>query len=318
MESSNIDLYQYDGSLLGLIFPKTVAWRPLQSQPQKQTSWCCDWRPISFEPPWNSEKERWKYDDQLELLSTKEPIVLQDLLGRRPELVSSLAPTEKSATFFWMIKKHGSVSAGCLYSLFYMFFYDGSFEFLLSCVGFEGVFPEKTQWCSKMPDESRNRVCKMFAIRSVKLRQNPHNVHEWLQRAKLYKDSHWFLIRCNDVMDVLLGCKWLNPEFDCNILKSIASDIPSILRFRRGHAKNWCGHVSFFLQRKKSNPARICSSFPFVFVGSPILRHRWGFLGSSMAKMFWLEWWTHSHFICRTLQRKSFAASLKQLCAQGF
>jgi ATP sulfurylase len=27
------------------------------------------------------------------------------------------------------------------------------------------------------------------ASRSVKLRQNPHNVHEWLQRAKLYKDD---------------------------------------------------------------------------------------------------------------------------------
>ena len=27
------------------------------------------------------------------------------------------------------------------------------------------------------------------SARSVKLRQNPHNVHEWLQRAKLYKDD---------------------------------------------------------------------------------------------------------------------------------
>ncbi|CAK9106423.1 unnamed protein product [Durusdinium trenchii] len=31
-------------------------------------------------------------------------------------------------------------------------------------------------------------------VSSVKLRQNPHNVHEWLQRAKLYKDD-WFVMR---------------------------------------------------------------------------------------------------------------------------
>lgn len=30
---------------------------------------------------------------------------------------------------------------------------------------------------------------KAVHLRSVKLRQNPHNVHEWLQRAKLYKDD---------------------------------------------------------------------------------------------------------------------------------
>jgi len=105
-----------------------------------------------------------------------------------------LPQLKNQPTFFGDEKKitpkHGSVSAGCLYNLFYKVFYDGSFEFLLSCAGFEGVFPEKTQWCSEMPDESRNSVCKMFALRSVKLRQNPHNVHEWLQRAKLYKDSH--------------------------------------------------------------------------------------------------------------------------------
>lgn len=33
-------------------------------------------------------------------------------------------------------------------------------------------------------------------VSSVKLRQNPHNVHEWLQRAKLYKDSPEKVIRC--------------------------------------------------------------------------------------------------------------------------
>eukprot|EP00930_Biecheleria_cincta_P082485 TRINITY_DN7220_c0_g2_i1.p1 TRINITY_DN7220_c0_g2~~TRINITY_DN7220_c0_g2_i1.p1 ORF type:complete len:957 (-),score=230.22 TRINITY_DN7220_c0_g2_i1:93-2963(-) len=33
-------------------------------------------------------------------------------------------------------------------------------------------------------------------ISSVKLRQNPHNVHEWLQRAKLYKDTPEKVIRC--------------------------------------------------------------------------------------------------------------------------
>ena len=88
-----------------------------------------------FWTPMKQRKGKMAHDDQLELLSTKEPIsyqfqksrsvciiVLQDLLGRRPELVSSLAPTEKSATFFWMIKKHGSVSTSCLYNLFYMFF----------------------------------------------------------------------------------------------------------------------------------------------------------------------------------------------------
>lgn len=31
---------------------------------------------------------------------------------------------------------------------------------------------------------------------SVKLRQNPHNVHEWLQRVKLYKDNPEKVIRC--------------------------------------------------------------------------------------------------------------------------
>jgi len=33
-------------------------------------------------------------------------------------------------------------------------------------------------------------------VSSVKLRQNPHNVHEWLQRAKLYKDTPEKVIRC--------------------------------------------------------------------------------------------------------------------------
>merc|ERR1719162_2935814 len=33
-------------------------------------------------------------------------------------------------------------------------------------------------------------------ISSVKLRQNPHNVHEWLQRVKLYKDTPEKVIRC--------------------------------------------------------------------------------------------------------------------------
>eukprot|EP00929_Paragymnodinium_shiwhaense_P108262 TRINITY_DN74592_c0_g1_i1.p1 TRINITY_DN74592_c0_g1~~TRINITY_DN74592_c0_g1_i1.p1 ORF type:complete len:974 (-),score=330.62 TRINITY_DN74592_c0_g1_i1:111-3032(-) len=33
-------------------------------------------------------------------------------------------------------------------------------------------------------------------LSSVKLRQNPHNVHEWLQRVKLYKDSPEKVIRC--------------------------------------------------------------------------------------------------------------------------
>eukprot|EP00405_Crypthecodinium_cohnii_P040860 CAMPEP_0206553906 /NCGR_PEP_ID=MMETSP0325_2-20121206/16885_1 /ASSEMBLY_ACC=CAM_ASM_000347 /TAXON_ID=2866 /ORGANISM="Crypthecodinium cohnii, Strain Seligo" /LENGTH=969 /DNA_ID=CAMNT_0054053921 /DNA_START=161 /DNA_END=3066 /DNA_ORIENTATION=+ len=33
-------------------------------------------------------------------------------------------------------------------------------------------------------------------VSSVKLRQNPHNVHEWLQRVKLYKDNAQKVIRC--------------------------------------------------------------------------------------------------------------------------
>merc|ERR1719326_1967562 len=33
-------------------------------------------------------------------------------------------------------------------------------------------------------------------LSSVKLRQNPHNVHEWLQRVKLYKDTPEKVIRC--------------------------------------------------------------------------------------------------------------------------
>mmetsp|Transcript_8004 Transcript_8004/g.17846 ORF Transcript_8004/g.17846 Transcript_8004/m.17846 type:complete len:890 (-) Transcript_8004:47-2716(-) len=33
-------------------------------------------------------------------------------------------------------------------------------------------------------------------ISSVKLRQNPHNVHEWLQRVKIYKDSPEKVIKC--------------------------------------------------------------------------------------------------------------------------
>mmetsp|Transcript_67839 Transcript_67839/g.220868 ORF Transcript_67839/g.220868 Transcript_67839/m.220868 type:complete len:982 (+) Transcript_67839:210-3155(+) len=33
-------------------------------------------------------------------------------------------------------------------------------------------------------------------ISSVKLRQNPHNVHEWLQRVKLYKETPEKVIRC--------------------------------------------------------------------------------------------------------------------------
>lgn len=33
-------------------------------------------------------------------------------------------------------------------------------------------------------------------ISSVKLRQNPHNIHEWLQRAKLYRDTPEKVIRC--------------------------------------------------------------------------------------------------------------------------
>jgi len=33
-------------------------------------------------------------------------------------------------------------------------------------------------------------------VSSVKLRQNPHNVHEWLQRAKIYKDTPEKVIRC--------------------------------------------------------------------------------------------------------------------------
>mmetsp|Transcript_112671 Transcript_112671/g.283248 ORF Transcript_112671/g.283248 Transcript_112671/m.283248 type:complete len:977 (+) Transcript_112671:106-3036(+) len=33
-------------------------------------------------------------------------------------------------------------------------------------------------------------------VSSVKLRQNPHNVHEWLQRAKLYRETPEKVIRC--------------------------------------------------------------------------------------------------------------------------
>jgi len=33
-------------------------------------------------------------------------------------------------------------------------------------------------------------------VSSVKLRQNPHNVHEWLQRAKLYRETPERVIRC--------------------------------------------------------------------------------------------------------------------------
>jgi len=33
-------------------------------------------------------------------------------------------------------------------------------------------------------------------VSSVKLRQNPHNVHEWLQRVRLYKDTPEKVIRC--------------------------------------------------------------------------------------------------------------------------
>merc|ERR1719440_359402 len=33
-------------------------------------------------------------------------------------------------------------------------------------------------------------------VSSVKLRQNPHNVHEWLQRTRLYKDNPEKVIRC--------------------------------------------------------------------------------------------------------------------------
>lgn len=33
-------------------------------------------------------------------------------------------------------------------------------------------------------------------LSSVKLRQNPHNVHEWLQRAKLYRETPEKVIRC--------------------------------------------------------------------------------------------------------------------------
>ena len=156
-ESSSINPYQYDSSLPGLIFPKTVAWRPLQSQPQKQTSWCCDWRPISFAPPRMKQRkgkmERWWsarvviYQRANIISIPKKSFCLYHSYAGPPGTTTRAGvvtcPDWKMCGFF-LEKARQMVSAGCLHNLFYMFLRWFFRVFVELCGGWDSFFLKNT------------------------------------------------------------------------------------------------------------------------------------------------------------------------------